>query len=124
MTVPTTMPTPDGPWPEAARTAGQAEAAARPEVEAEPAAGDVAAAGSAVTVTTVSTGTGTGTGSAGPIIRLPTDPEALRLLEAREEAVLGGEPACLLPRLCPRCGAPGETSVNRICTNCGAALTR
>lgn len=31
-------------------------------------------------------------------IQLPKDPEALRLLEAREEDVEGGEPACLLGR--------------------------
>ena len=36
-------------------------------------------------------------------IRLPKDPEALRLLEEREEesSTQGGEPACMLPRLCP-----------------------
>jgi hypothetical protein len=72
------------------------------------------------TDTTAATAT---SGPAGLIIRLPTDPEALRRLEAREQEQ-GAEPACLPSRLCPRCGAPGETSVNRICTDCGAALTR
>lgn len=124
MTAPTATPAPDGPRPEAA-----AEVTAAAATGAVPAATGTAAdatgavqaaTGTAVTVTAVPAGAG----PAGLIIRLPTDPEALRLLEAREEAVLGGEPACLLPRLCPRCGAPGETSVNRICTNCGAALTR
>jgi quercetin dioxygenase-like cupin family protein len=41
---------------------------------------------------------------AGMTIKLPTDPEKLRQLEAREEAAEGGEPACLLPRVCPECG--------------------
>lgn len=41
---------------------------------------------------------------AGMSIKLPADPEALRRLEAREEAEEGGEPACLLPRVCPECG--------------------
>jgi hypothetical protein len=41
---------------------------------------------------------------AGMTINLPSDPEKLRQLEAREEAEEGGEPACLLPRVCPECG--------------------
>lgn len=41
---------------------------------------------------------------AGMSIKLPSDPEQLRRLEAREEAEEGGEAACLLPRLCPECG--------------------
>jgi quercetin dioxygenase-like cupin family protein len=41
---------------------------------------------------------------AGMTIKLPSDPEKLRQLEAREEAEEGGEPACLLPRVCPECG--------------------
>lgn len=41
----------------------------------------------------------------GLTIRLPSDPEQLRRLEAREEADEGGEPACLLPRVCPECGS-------------------
>jgi quercetin dioxygenase-like cupin family protein len=36
--------------------------------------------------------------------KLPGDPERLRRLEAREEAEEGGEPACLLPRVCQECG--------------------
>lgn len=32
-------------------------------------------------------------------IRLPRDPEALRLLEAREESDEGGESACMLGRV-------------------------
>jgi quercetin dioxygenase-like cupin family protein len=61
---------------------------------------------------------------AGMRIRLPHDPEALRLLEAREEQSEGGEPACLLPRLCPECGAPNERSSGQACSTCGAELTR
>ena len=57
-------------------------------------------------------------------IELPRDPEALRLLEAREEESEGGEPACLLPRLCPECGAPNERSSGQACSTCGAELTR
>jgi quercetin dioxygenase-like cupin family protein len=41
---------------------------------------------------------------AGMTIKLPSDPAKLRQLEAREEAEQGGEPACLLPRVCPECG--------------------
>ena len=41
---------------------------------------------------------------AGMSIKLPSDPEQLRRLEAREEAEEGGEAACLLPRVCPECG--------------------
>lgn len=52
------------------------------------------------------------------------DPEALRRLEAREEEAEGGEPACLLPRLCPVCGAPNERSSGQACSTCGAELTR
>ena len=44
--------------------------------------------------------------------------------EAREDVEEGGESACMLPRLCPKCGAPGEAAVNRTCSNCGAALAR
>ena len=58
----------------------------------------------------------------GLTIRLPEDPEALRRLEAREEFEEGGEPACLLPRLCPRCSAPRESAVGSVCTDCGASL--
>lgn len=50
--------------------------------------------------------------------------EALRRLEAREEEAEGGEPACLLPRLCPECGAPNERSSGQACSTCGAELTR
>jgi hypothetical protein len=57
-------------------------------------------------------------------IRLPEDPEALRLLEAREEAEEGGEPACLLGRLCPACENPVERADRRTCPNCGADLAR
>jgi quercetin dioxygenase-like cupin family protein len=62
-------------------------------------------------------------------IRLPRvlealDPEELRRLEAREEQEEGGEPACLLPRLCPACGAPNERSSGQACSTCGAELTR
>ena len=41
-------------------------------------------------------------------ILLPQDPETLRRLEEREEedADQGGESACMLARLCPKCGAP------------------
>jgi hypothetical protein len=55
-------------------------------------------------------------------IRLPEDPEALRLLEAREEQE-GGEPACLLPRLCPDCDAPLDAA-RGICPECGAKAPR
>ena len=61
---------------------------------------------------------------AGLRIRLPKDPEALRLLEAREEAEEGGEAACMLPLLCPRCGMPVERSALRVCPNCGAGTAR
>lgn len=107
MSTPTPAPPPpsDDARPQAGRTTGQTS-----QTDAE--ASQAPAAATAPS------------GAAGLIIRLPNDPEALRWLEAREEVEFGGEPACLLPRLCPRCGAPGETSVNRICTNCGAALTR
>ena len=62
-------------------------------------------------------------------IRLPQlletlDPEALRRLEAREEEAEGGEPACLLPRLCPECGAPNERSSGQACSTCGAEPAR
>ncbi|WP_034266808.1 zinc ribbon domain-containing protein [Actinospica robiniae] len=57
-------------------------------------------------------------------IQLPRDAEALRRLEAREEEAEGGEPACLLPRLCPECGAPNERSSGQACSTCGAELTR
>ena len=112
MTVPTCTPPPDSSRPEAAQTTGrtgQTDAESSQATAEDPAADTPAPAPAGV---------------AGLIIRLADDPEARRLLEAREEMEFGGEPACLLPRLCPRCGAPGETSVNRICTNCGAALTR
>jgi quercetin dioxygenase-like cupin family protein len=61
---------------------------------------------------------------AGMRIRLPRDPAALRLLEAREEEREGGEPACLLPRLCPECGAPMERSSGQACPTCGAEQAR
>lgn len=57
-------------------------------------------------------------------IELPRDPEALRLLEAREEADEGGEPACLLNRLCPECDARVEDTGLLACPNCGAELPR
>jgi quercetin dioxygenase-like cupin family protein len=57
---------------------------------------------------------------AGLRIRMPSDPEALRRLEAREEEGEGGEPACLLPRLCPECGAPVDRSSGQACPTCGA----
>jgi quercetin dioxygenase-like cupin family protein len=60
---------------------------------------------------------------AGMRIRLPSDPEALRRLEAREEEGEGGEPACLLPRLCPECGAPKGSS-GQACSTCGAEPAR
>jgi len=60
---------------------------------------------------------------AGLRIRLPEGPETRRLLEAREHESEGGEAACMLPRLCPKCGAPGEAAVNHTCTNCGTVLT-
>lgn len=60
---------------------------------------------------------------AGMNIRLPSDPEALRRLEAREEAAEeGGEAACMLPHVCPNCGAPGQVGFNRTCSNCGVSL--
>jgi hypothetical protein len=61
---------------------------------------------------------------AGLRIRLPQDPEALRLLEAREEAAGGGEAACMLPLLCPRCDMPVERLASRVCPNCGADTFR
>ncbi|HEX4791869.1 MAG TPA: hypothetical protein VH372_25610 [Actinospica sp.] len=57
-------------------------------------------------------------------IQLPTDPEQLRLLEAREEAEQGGEPACLLNRLCPGCDARIEAAGLLGCPYCGAELSR
>lgn len=60
---------------------------------------------------------------AGLSIRLPTDPEQLRRLEAREEAEEGGEAACMLPRLCPGCSTPLDGTVGRTCPNCGATST-
>jgi quercetin dioxygenase-like cupin family protein len=50
-------------------------------------------------------------------IQLPTDPEALAQLEAREEEDEGGEAACLLPRLCPHCGAVA-TARTAVCPSC------
>lgn len=55
-------------------------------------------------------------------IKLPQDPEALRLLEAREEAEEGGEPACLLGRLCPACDARIEQAGLLGCPQCGSEL--
>ncbi len=55
-------------------------------------------------------------------IKLPGDAEALRLLEAREEIEEGGEAACMLPRLCPKCYAPWEAGTSSTCPNCGALL--
>lgn len=54
-------------------------------------------------------------------IQLPTDPEALARLEAREEAAAeeGGEAACLLPRLCPHCGAVTTEARPAVCASCG-----
>jgi len=57
-------------------------------------------------------------------IELPTDPEALRLLEACEEDREGGEPACLLNRLCPSCDARVEDEGLTVCPNCGAESPR
>ncbi|HEU5354949.1 MAG TPA: hypothetical protein VFU65_10830 [Actinocrinis sp.] len=53
-------------------------------------------------------------------IQLPTDPEALARLEAREEegADEGGEAACLLPRLCPHCGAVTTEAKPAVCPSC------
>jgi hypothetical protein len=63
---------------------------------------------------------------AGLSIRLAGDPEVPQRLEAsgRERAAhRDGSGASGLPRLCPRCGAPGEAAVDRTCSNCGAVLT-
>lgn len=57
-------------------------------------------------------------------IELPRDPEALRLLEEREEEREGGEPACLLGRLCPACDARVEQAGLLACPHCGAELAR
>jgi hypothetical protein len=57
-------------------------------------------------------------------IQLPTDPEKLRLLEAREEAEAGGESACLLSRLCPECDVRIEEAGLLACPHCGAELPR
>ena len=53
-------------------------------------------------------------------IQLPTDPAALARLEAREEAVAdeGGAAACLLPRLCPHCGAVTTEAKPAVCPSC------
>ncbi|HEU5429847.1 MAG TPA: hypothetical protein VFU74_23400 [Actinocrinis sp.] len=50
-------------------------------------------------------------------IQLPSDPEALARLEAREEEE-GGEAACLLPRLCPHCGAVAAGARPAVCPSC------
>lgn len=54
-------------------------------------------------------------------IQLPTDPQALARLEAREEEAQdeGGEAACLLPRLCPHCGAVATGARPTRCPSCG-----
>jgi hypothetical protein len=57
-------------------------------------------------------------------IELPTDPEALRLLEMREETEEGGESACLLNRLCLACDARVGAQGLSACPNCGAELPR
>lgn len=57
-------------------------------------------------------------------IELPTDPEALRLLEAREEESEGGEAACMLPKLCPVCGTPNDGPRGQACSTCAAELAR
>ena len=53
-------------------------------------------------------------------IQLPADPQALARLEAREEegADEGGEAACLLPRLCPQCGAVATGAKTAVCPSC------
>ncbi len=53
-------------------------------------------------------------------IQLPSDPEALARLEAREEETVeeGGEAACLLPRVCPHCGAVSATVRPAVCPSC------
>lgn len=55
-------------------------------------------------------------------IQLPSDPAALARLEAREfePAEEGGEAACLLPRVCPHCGAVAAVVRPAICPTCGA----
>jgi quercetin dioxygenase-like cupin family protein len=53
-------------------------------------------------------------------IKLPSDPEVLARLEAREEEAAdeGGEAACLLPRLCPHCGAVSTGAKPAVCPSC------
>lgn len=54
-------------------------------------------------------------------IQLPSDLAALSRLEAREEAAEeGGEAACLLPRVCPHCGAVSAEVRPPVCPSCGA----
>jgi quercetin dioxygenase-like cupin family protein len=54
-------------------------------------------------------------------IKLPTDPVRLARLEAREEEAEGGEAACMLPRLCPTCGALASDPTPPTCPECNAA---
>ncbi|HEU5333859.1 MAG TPA: hypothetical protein VFU73_13860 [Actinocrinis sp.] len=59
----------------------------------------------------------------GICLELPSDPELLARLEEREEETEGGEAACMLPRLCPTCGAPASGPTPPICPVCNSAWT-
>jgi quercetin dioxygenase-like cupin family protein len=54
-------------------------------------------------------------------IQLPVDPEGLARLEQREELEEGGEAACLLPRICPTCGAVAAGTNLPFCPSCNSA---
>jgi rubrerythrin len=41
-----------------------------------------------------------------------------------EPEELGGEPACLLARVCPECGGVLDTAPPTVCPRCGTFLTR
>jgi quercetin dioxygenase-like cupin family protein len=47
---------------------------------------------------------------------------AIRSAAAAADAVEGGEPACLLNRVCPGCDRPAEDIGARYCSRCGTEL--
>ena len=96
MTVPTCTPPPDDSRPEAARTTGRTGRTGQVSQTSQPGQTDADSSQAAAEGPAAAPAPN---GVAGLIIRLPDDPEARRLLEAREEMEFGGEPACPLPRL-------------------------